>query len=275
MSSDSGPPLLRPRPRRPFEIGPLSSTTTSAHPSPDSFAATSPTEPFNEASSAPPSRSRSILNLTSSTLAGVFGYAPDEPATPWGTGAETPIDGLGLRQELGALLDGKSVDEALMMRSRERRGSMLDQSARRSRTTKRHVKRKGKWLPALTKTLILGVAGVAYGALISHLHDRQNLAPVQVEGLDHASWYYLAFWGVVGITLGWLMPYVDGIWNGEDEDEDAEYRSSDNSKSTRDQRRRGWAPVWNDLVRTMGAVCGIAFAIVSCCHWLLREGSIY
>lgn len=266
MSSD-GPPLLRPRPRRPFEIGPLSSTNTSAQPSPDSFFAHSPTEAFNEASSAPPSRSRSILNLTSSTLAGVFGYAADEPATPWGTGAETPIDGPGLRKELGALLDGKSVDEALMKRSKERRGSMLKQSASRSRSTKHAVKQKGfknHYLPILTKTLGLGVVGVAYGALISHLHDRQNLPPVQVEGLDHASPYYLAFWGLVGITLGWLMPYVDTIWNGDDEEEEnIDYRSQDNPKSTGDQRRGSWTPVWNDLVRTMGAFCGIAYAIVS------------
>ena len=268
MSSD-GPPLLRPRPRRPFEIGPLSSTTTSTQPSPE-ISAVSP----NELSSVPPSRSRSLLNLTSSTLAGVFGYQPDnEPATPWGTGAETPIDGL--RQELGELLDGKSMDEALMMRSRARRGSMLDQSTqRRARdNTKKTARRKSKgfkkfWAPAFGKTLALGIVGVVYGEVISRLHGRQQLAPVHVDGIESDSPFYLAFWGLVGVTLGWLMPYVDDIWNGDDEDEDAvsaDYRSSGIVKNAQDRNRRrdGWAPVWNDLVRTLGAFCGIAFAIVS------------
>lgn len=268
MSSE-GPPLLRPRPRRPFEIGPLSSTTTSSQPSPEPLP-TSPTSPADE-TSAPPTRSRSILNLTSSTLAGVFGYGNgDEAATPWGTGAETPIDGL--RQELGSLLDGKSVDNALMMRSRERRGSMLNQSTRRSRSVKKPTRRKGiktYWLPVLAKTLALGVVGAAYGVFISHLHNRQQLAPVPVDRIKHESPYYLAFWAVVGVTLGWMMPYVDGIWNGEDEEEDAvkaEYRTSQSVKSAQagDSGRGGWAPVWYDLVRTVGAFCGIAFAIVSC-----------
>lgn len=265
MSNDGGPPLLRPRPRRPFEIGPLSSTDTSSHPSPDSFAAQSPTDA--DLSSAPPSRSRSILNLTSSTLAGVFGFTSEEPQTPLGAGAETPMDGLGLHQELGALLEGKAVDEALMLRNRERRSSMLDQSAKRSRSFRRPAKPKGvgsPWLPALTKTIALAVSGVAYAALISHLQDRRQLAPVQVEGLDHSSASFLIFWGAFSVALGWLLPYVDSVWNAEDEEEVVEFKSgADSVKSTSGEARRGWAPVWNDLARTSGAVCGVAFAIVS------------
>ena len=267
IMSMEGPPLLRPRPRRPFELGPLSSTNTSAVPSPEPAT----TATFDEVSTAPPSRSRSILNLTSSTLAGVFGYTPDreEPVTPWGTGSETPLDGL--RQDLGELLDGKNMDEALMRRSRERRGSMLSQSTQQNNRVRKPFKRKGMrqyWLPIVGKTLSLGVVGVAYGTVISHLHDTKELAPFQMDGIEKASPYYLAFWGLVGITLGWLMPYVDRIWNGDDEYDDvtsSEYKSSGNIKSAQDRgnRREGWAPVWNDLVRTVGAFCGIAFAIVS------------
>lgn len=292
MSSAESPPLLRPRPRRPFEIGPLTSSTTSiasSQPSSDS-AAQSPPTAFPEESSAPPSRSRSILNLTSSTLVGIFsptGYAPDrdEAATPWGTGAETPVDGL--RQDLSTVLDldgGKSVDDAFMMRSKARRGSMLDQSVHggakgsanafdnksRSRSHLVRGRRgfKGYWAPLGGKTLFLAIVGVAYGSLISNLHDKQQIAPVPVEGIEHDSPYYLAFWGMAGVALGWLMPYVDSIWNGDDDDGDVvghEYRSSGNLKSTQDRRRSGrsWAPVWNDVVRTTGAVCGVAFAIVS------------
>ncbi|KAH9825911.1 Insulin-induced protein (INSIG), partial [Teratosphaeria destructans] len=47
--------------------------------------------------SSTPNRTKSLLNLTASTLFGIYqptGYAADreEPSTPWGTGAQTPID---------------------------------------------------------------------------------------------------------------------------------------------------------------------------------------
>ncbi|KAL1304969.1 hypothetical protein AAFC00_003875 [Neodothiora populina] len=266
MSAEGTPPLLRPKPRRPFEIGPLSSTTTSSsQPSPEPHT----TSLDDEKSTTVPSRSRSILNLTSSTLAGVFGYPSDrdEPPTPWGNGTQTPIDGL--RQELGDLLsNGKSMDEALMMRSRERRGSMLSQSARRSRTLHKPKKTKtikGYWIPLFFKTAVLALIGVGYGAFIRHVHGRKQLAPVRVNGLNHESPYYLVFWAFMGTTLGWLMPYVDSIWNDEnDDDEDAigvGYKTLDNAKMPQATGRSGWTPVWNDLVRTAGVFSGIAFAI--------------
>lgn len=290
MTSD-GPPLLRPRPVRPFEIGPLSSTPTSTAASPEreQHTARSPTIDDSPANTLP-SRSRSILNLTSSTLAGVFGYnTSEEPQTPYGTGAETPIDGL--RQELGDIFSsnsgsnsdkkpatrtsGMSVDEAYMLRSRERRGSMLEQSTKQNKPNirKRSVKRKTvkhHFVPLLTKTIAMGAVGVVYGSVISHLHDQRRLAPVPVDGIEHDSPYYLAFWGMTGITLGWLMPYVDSVWNAHDDDDDAvsaEYKMSSPSSKRRssgnNNGRTGWAPVWNDLVRTLGAFCGLAFAIVS------------
>lgn len=227
----------------------------------------------------PPSRTRSILNLTSSTLLGIYsstGYAPDrdEPTTPWGTGAETPIDG---RPVDFSRFEGQDVDDALLMRSKARRGSMLDQSTKQpkskpSRAAVKAKKQKGfraTVVPLVGKTSVLGAVGVAYGVLISHLHDRQQLAPVQVDGISHGTWGYLVFWSVMAVLLGQMMPYVDRIWDGDEgtDDAGAEYRSSGGQKSAQDHdgrgRNRGWAPVWNDVVRTIGATVGIAFAIVS------------
>lgn len=225
----------------------------------------------------PPSRTRSILNLTSSTLFGIYsptGYAPDrdEPTTPWGTGAETPIDGRGSVDF--SRFEGQDVDDALLMRSKARRGSMLDQSTKRSKSKPSRAVKKPKGfkatvVPLVGRTIVLSAVGVAYGVAISHLHDAQHLAPVLLEGLSHGTWEYLAFWGVMAVLLGLLMPYVDRIWDGEENTDDVgqEYRSSGGQKSAQDRggrgSSRGWAPVWNDIVRTIGASVGIAFAIVS------------
>ncbi|GAB7357208.1 hypothetical protein MBLNU459_g8193t1 [Dothideomycetes sp. NU459] len=276
MSADSPPlPLLRPRPRQPFELTPLSSTSSTP-------TSTDPEPPMlSDADNAnPPSRTRSILNLTSSTLFGIYspaGYAPDrdEATTPWGTGAETPVDGRPADFSRFEAADGD--EDALLMRSKARRGSMLAQSTTRARSKpSRAVARKPKGfratvVPLLRRTIVLGSVGTAYGLLISQLHGRQRLAPVQVDAIPHGSWQYLAFWCAVAVVLGQLMPFVDRLWDADGGTDDAgeEYRSSGGQKSAQDRdsrlaarsRNRGWAPVWYDLVRTVGASVGIAFAI--------------
>ncbi|KAF1815669.1 hypothetical protein P152DRAFT_471077 [Eremomyces bilateralis CBS 781.70] len=114
----SNPPILRPRPRRPFELNmespspsPSTSEFSSARPlesntqNSSEQVAHSPTSPSilsgsdrNHDATDPPSRTRSVMNLTSSTLVGIFGPSittsesidVSEAATPWSTGAETP-----------------------------------------------------------------------------------------------------------------------------------------------------------------------------------------
>ena len=55
--------------------------------------------------------------------------------------------------------------------------------------------------------------GVGYGAIISHLHDHDQVAPVHVPGmLPRWSWAYLAAWGGGGVVLGGLLPWVDVFW---------------------------------------------------------------
>lgn len=109
---------------------------------------------------------------------------------------------------------------------------------------------------------------MGYGVLVTHLHNEQGLAQFQVEGFIKPSynWSYLVFWGVAGVGLGSLLPWVDTVWEEtassigavpekerlsaiEDDDLD-----SNSSKLSAD---------WNPVVRSIGAFVGIAFAIVS------------
>jgi len=153
---------------------------------------------------------------------------------------------------------------------------VLDESANKTRGRSRSVTMKKKglknyWIPFVFKNSALAVVGVCYGVLISHLHDRQSITPVPVEGIPHHSWAYSAFWGIAAVVLGRLMPYVDNFWETQDEDNDNEdvpyYANGDDERKTtkngRQTRRGWWAPEWNDVVRSIGAFVGIAFAIVS------------
>lgn len=270
--ADQSPPLLRPRPRRPFELTPMSSTagnSSDGHETPD------PQSPNSAAgadeSGLPPSRTRSFLNLTTSTLFGIYspaGYAPDRDETPWGAGAQTPIDSKGMNI---ADIDG-NVDDALMLRSKKRRGSMLEASTKRLQQKQRPKKKTfgNSVVPFVGKTFVLGAAGLAYGQLIARLHDQQSIVPVQVEGMPADSWAYIAYWCFSGVALGLALPWVDSIWmsdgSGESEAE-REYRTSGTSsrRNGNDTQRSGqsWTPGWNEVVRFIGAAVGIVFAIVS------------
>ena len=103
-----------------------------------------------------------------------------------------------------------------------------------------------------------------------HLHDERRLTPVKVEGMEQYSWWYLTAWGVTGILLGNLMPWVDTLWENTVGDHTAgktakvEAKGVGSNKADRPASRGG-----NDLgagltpiVRGMGVFFGVAFAIV-------------
>jgi len=96
--------------------------------------------------------------------------------------------------------------------------------------------------------------GLAYGGLIAHLHDNRNVAPVRVEGLNRASWRYFVFWGLAGVGMGSLLPWIDEV---------KARKQADFSSGTEVGRPvTGLNSVqWNDVVRSVGAFVGVAFAI--------------
>jgi len=257
------PQVYRPIPRRTFEISP--SSTESSHPpspSPDSTNPELLTDGRGTDRSPPPSRTRSILNLTSSTLFGI--YSPtgeegtrEELSTPWGTGAQTPSQ----RQ---------SIDDYRPTKPPVRWNG---------ETTKPHlrprVRRKGfrAWLaPLALQTALLFTLGVGYGSIITHIQKTQQITPVPVPDAEHDSIWYHISWGIFGILLGNALPLVDTIWkNGG-------YASSEKSSTTgsgnlsdadsdeeesRSSSDSSLGPFWYSAVRSIGAFVGIAFAVVS------------
>lgn len=229
--ASNDPPIHRPQPRRPFN--------------PNKIAAQQPPSPLLApiAVDDTPSRTHSILNLTSSTLLGIYsptGYDQerDEPSTPWGTGSETP-----------------ALSSAYYP---TRRPSFSPSVPPQS------------W-PAfafslLARAVLLSGLGMLYGLLVRHLHDEQQLAPFGVEGMikPRNDWTYLVFWAVAGVAWGSLLPWFDTWWadgHGKSlSDEASETASASGEKAARPLGIFG--ADWTPVVRSVGAFVGIAFAIV-------------
>ncbi|KAF2876470.1 insulin-induced protein-domain-containing protein, partial [Massariosphaeria phaeospora] len=215
-----------------------------------------------------PARNQSLLNLTGSTLYGIYddvgASTADERSmaeTPWGGGAETPARG-SRDYALGALQAWEnglgSPDAGLGMKTLARRqGTMDGHGSRTTRSPQR--RRQGVWRYAVVgaKLAALFLFGVVYGVIVLHLHDTRELAAVRVRGVDHvAGWRYCASWGLAGVLLGSLLPWVDVLWDSQKSQTSTEREpeaAKDSESSLGEQ--------WNDVVRSVGAFFGIAFAI--------------
>jgi hypothetical protein len=114
---------------------------------------------------------------------------------------------------------------------------------------------------------------MAYGTIITHLHDEQEFAPVKVEGFNRHSWSYLVLWGLSGMVMGSLLPWVDFMWDNHFQSKppvqtQRRRRASSSGSDTNEDERssgrfnNGLGEDWNPVVRSIGAFVGIAFAIV-------------
>ena len=253
--------ILRPVPRRMFDLSPTSTeSSVPASPAPEN------TNPelleAKSDTSYTPSKTRSILNLTSSTLLGIYsptGYeaSREEASTPWGTGAQTPSH----RQ---------SVDDSRPPLPKEN----WDTAQPKSNLVYRRGGFRHYYLPLFLRGVLLFVFGMAYGTIITHLHDDQDLAPVKVEGFNRHSWSYLIVWGLSGMAMGSLLPWVDVVWENhfetrppvrmQDRRRGASFSEPDGNEDERSTGRfnNGLGESWNPVVRSVGAFVGIAFAIV-------------
>lgn len=267
---DAVPIKPQPRPRRPFE---LSSAPNSAPPTPpsdaQSFHEKTNLEPLNTAlhstlnsssskrispmeadGSATPSRTRSFLNLTTSTLFGIyqpagFGTETENP-TPWGTGAQTPAESRNGSFDFSRV----NLPDTVFQKGADGKMRRKSTAPQKRPTPKRGF--KGYFLPLVGRMVCLFGVGMLYGLLISHLHDRQKIAPVQVD-LDRSRWSYLITWGVIGAVLGEVLPWADVLWQPDEgavEEDDEQQRKNGRGMDA-----------WMDVVRSVGAFVGIAFAI--------------
>ena len=259
-------------PRRHYDLTPTS--TNSSPPSspslqPSDYSSRNEPESFELKAN----RTRSILNLTSSTLFGIYTHA----ASGVDTNGEEPctLSGLGIRTPASASLDyTKSPTFEKFPASEIRTREPIYQPSE-------HVTSRKNIVSLLERVFLLYLFGVAYGVIISHLHNGQQVIPVQVDlrGIRHDSWGYLMGWGGVGVLLGGLLPWVDIAWE-EMLGTDKEVFASSNHTISQDRpvspksgddvddriplgtgKRLG--ADWTPVVRGIGAFIGIAFAIVS------------
>lgn len=248
------PTILKPTPRRPFELNFTSATPEhSSPPSPSPEKTANGLDSGVSGTETPStfSRTRSVMNLTSSTLFGI--YQDGGATTPYGTGAETPLPS---RQQ------SLEVDT-------DQFSGRINGAIRRQRSSQ-HVPRvsgPGLAFSAAFRSVLLFALGMGYGLLVTHLHDDQQLAPFQVEGLLKPSydWKYMVLWGVAGLGLGSLLPWVDGFWDEEAVSSEfvVSSKERDSAANEDEEMRNSLGADWIPVVRSIGAFVGIAFAIVS------------
>ncbi|KAK6343991.1 hypothetical protein TWF696_007642 [Orbilia brochopaga] len=269
--SDSDPPLHRPTPRRRFILG------DSFDPSPtDSPAASS-----SEFLDAPPpdlsKRSQSVKNLTASALFGIYGPSAYDsvPGTPGATQQSSTanlIGNGGLNGTIPSPTSPTSLNEFFGSDGSElpsQRSRPLSNLTRPSKRRRRNVTP----LQQIGRSALLFVSGASYGLIIAHLHDKSRIVPVKVP-VERDTPGYLAFWGVVAVVLGSLLPWVDGVWeeyvweSGGDADGTAGTVDTASDSGVVEGvdaavvvGEREITPVWNPAVRSIGAFVGIAYAI--------------
>ncbi|KAJ5483374.1 hypothetical protein N7530_002620 [Penicillium desertorum] len=237
------PRILRPRPRRPFDLTPAS-TESSGPPTPAESTGTEYLNPnADAANSTNVSRTGSVMNLTSSTLYGI--YSPTafdgfrDESSPWGTEANSPA----------AEFPPEPLQRAAEKSAIEPRRMAL----RRTRSRLSHGLFRGVILPQALSSVLLFGFGLAYGVITVHLHDNHWITPVKLENIHYYdSWQYLGFWGLAGIALGNVLPWLDSCREGDSDSKLAGTNEEDSEDRT---------PSWVTVARSVGAFVGIAFAM--------------
>ncbi|CAJ2507057.1 Uu.00g082430.m01.CDS01 [Anthostomella pinea] len=290
-----GPPVLRPVPRRPFGL----SLREPSPPDEDSFPPTPDTDsPLNLDSlnsrlldprrrnnnhnnNAVPSpsesdtlsRAQSVLNLTSSTLMGIYApttygrdrfYAPgDELTTPWGTGAETPAT-----REF-------DIDRVLGYELQKERTATSAHRTSRRRSSLHPVihtvppSKAASILYLGLRGVLLSGLGMLCGLLVAQVQDRQRSVGAfrmeSIVGPSGCDWRYMAFWAASGLVLGSLLPWFDGVWEGAFGGEEVVDIASEAGDADKEPGTGAGVGVggtdWALAVRGIGMFVGIAFAI--------------
>ncbi|KAI0540791.1 insulin-induced protein-domain-containing protein [Xylaria digitata] len=264
--SPNGPPLLRPIPVRPFNINLKEPTPPESESLPHTprtgsslnldwlnFKLLDPRNRVRSESSASISRAQSVMNLTSSTLMGIYeptaydngNYTPgNELSTPWGTGAETPARVL-------------SMDEPTTMIQKDHPHPARRRSSAHHPIHTPPLSTTTSLFYSGLRALLLSGLGVLYGIGVATVRGDRSTPAFHMENMINASnygWGYMAFWGASGLLLGCLLPWVDGFW----ERSIGNGNSGETIETEGDLRRK---TDWALAVRGIGIFIGIAYAI--------------
>lgn len=113
-------------------------------------------------------------------------------------------------------------------------------------------------LPQLLSSALLFGFGIVYGVITVHLHDNHWITPVKLENIHYYdSWQYLGFWGIAGIALGNVLPWLDS-WRDQESVQEEQVKHARSEEENEDR-----TPAWVAVARSVGAFVGIAFAMVS------------
>jgi hypothetical protein len=231
--------LLRPLPRRPFELSPPSNDSSQPSTPGQSAELSGNAELLDVKGDLAASRTGSIMNLTSSTLFGIYSPtafgSPRDESTSWGTESQSIPR---LREDLRAAGIQATSDQP----PRERKVQV-----RRPDSLRRI------FFLSLLKSVLLFIFGVTYGTIMAHLHENHWITPVKMEVIDGDSPRYLGLWGIAGVALGSVLPWLDTWWDEQSNRGPQDHRQGDSRSSSR----------WSSSVRSIGAFVGIAFAMVS------------
>ncbi|KAI9810584.1 MAG: hypothetical protein M1826_003506 [Phylliscum demangeonii] len=264
---NEAPSILRPIPRRAFDLAAASAENSMpGTPAPPESTAVLEARPPGKALA--PSRDKSLLNLTSSTLFGIFAPTSsaerDEPPTP--SSPDTPL--------ISGRTSFDSVGEALPSPSSPDGERATIPRTKSSTPHGLHVRTRDVLPSLVLRVALLFVFGVAYGVIVGHLHDEHQVAPVPVEGINRSRWPYLVFWGAAGVGLGSLLPWVDLLWEENMHTSILAWPSMSHEHTSESSPRDATATLgpsprpegvlkgdWNSVVRSIGAFIGIAYAI--------------
>lgn len=250
-STNDGVPIYRPKPRRPFELTPLTSVASESIAleskldlpgwiSDDLLSPSSTSTSSTNGSTTPndfTKRTKSILNLTASTLFGIYSPTYNDVIQP-----PTPSF-ISRANSVVNVPDTTSINGSSMVPNNENPPSKDRPEPPRLR------RRRGKRtsISRLTMRLIaLFVFGIGYGVTVMHLRNTKTFTPAWWEEIEEYNVGYLLLWGTVGVTLGSLLPWIDYFL---DEGADGE--------------GYGGTVDWIRVVRSIGAFVGIAYGVVS------------
>lgn len=219
LTMASSDPIHRPIPRRAFDFTSLDPDSAPGSPIDPSESGLKPT--------------RSFVSLTRSTL---FGIYDDVPATPSQLSRSSSM--MNVPDQVARTHTPMPPAPETSLRAREEAAA----------AHRRGGAAAGSFLWRLVWTVpSLFALGVAYGAIVTHLHDRSGISPSPVRLYLDFNRYdplYLLGWGIAGVGLGSLLPWLDG---------------SNRPYGVATEKNADWS----EAVRSVGAFVGIAFAIVS------------